>query len=239
VPVAPARDPLSRGYRFPAALISYAVWLSSRVALSHRHAEELLAERGVQVSSEAIRLWCRTFGPVSTRALRRRRPRPGDTWHVDEVQLKNSGRKHWLWRAVDQDGMVLDILVQARRDRTAAERFLRRVLEGCGNRPRVVVTDTLASYPPAIRRVLPGAEPRRHQRLNNRAGNSPRPVRNRERALQRFKSPARAQQFLEPFSAVGTHFRPRRHLLSAGRYRQLRAVRFRQWREAARLRVAA
>jgi putative transposase len=162
VPVAPARDPLDRGYRFPAEIISYAVWLSYRFALSHRDVEEVLAERGVQVSSEAIRLWCRTCGPVYTQALRRRRPRPGDTWHVGEGQRKINGRKHWRWRAVDQGGMVLDILVQERRTRAAAERFVRRVLEGCGSRPRVVVTDTLASSPPAVRRVLPGAEHRRH-----------------------------------------------------------------------------
>jgi putative transposase len=135
VPVAPARVPLYRGYRFPAALISYALWLYDRFALSHRDAEEPLAGRGVQVRYEAIRLWCRKFGPAYARALRRRRPRPGDKRHVDEVQEKPNGRRHWLWRAVDQDGMVLDILVQARRNRQAAERFLRRVLEGWGRAP--------------------------------------------------------------------------------------------------------
>jgi putative transposase len=239
VPVAPARDPLYRGYRFPAEIISHAVWLYYRFALSHRDVEEPLAERGVQVSYEAIRLWCRKFGPAYAQALRRRHPRPGDKWHVDEVQLKINGRKHWLWRAVDQEGTVLDILVQERRNRTAAERFLRRVLEGCGRRPRVVVTDKLASYPPAIQQVLPGVEHRRHKRLNNRAENSHRPVRKRERALQRFKSPGHAQRFLEPFSAVGNHFRPRRHLLPAEQYREIRTERFRQWREAARLQPVA
>ena len=127
--------------------------------------------------------------------------------------MKISGRKHWLWRAVDQDGIVLDLLVQARRDQEAAEALLRRLVVGQGYRPRVVVTDKRASYPPALRRVLPGVEHRRHKGLNNRAENSHRPVRRRERALQRFKSPAHAQRFLEPFSAVGNHFRPRRHLL--------------------------
>jgi putative transposase len=156
-----------------------------------------------------------------------------------KVQLKINGRKHWLWRAVDQGRMVLDIVVQERRNRAAAERFSRRVLGGCGSRPRVVVTDKLASSPPAIRRVLPGAEHRRHKRLINRAENSHRPVRKRERALQRFKSPAHAQRFLEPFSAVCNHFRPRRHLLSAEPYRQLRTDRFQQWREVVRLAPAA
>jgi putative transposase len=234
-----ARDPLYRGYRFPAEIISHAVWLYFRFALSHRDVEELLAERGVQVSYEAIRLWCQRFGPVFAGGLRRRRSRAADKWHLDEVQLKIRGRKHWLWRAVDRDGLVLDILVQARRNQEAAERFLRHVLASEEVAPRVVVTDKLASYPPALKRVLPHAEHRRHKGLNNRAENSHRPVRKRERALQRFKSPEHAQRFLEPFSAVGNHFRPRRHLLPAEQYRQLRAERFQQWREAARLQQVA
>jgi DDE domain len=125
--------------------------------------EELLAERGVQVSYEAVRLWCLKFGPTLGAGLRRRRRRAADTWHLDEVQLKIRGKRHWLWRAVDRDGLVLDMLVQERRNREAAERFLRRVLEGEGVAPRVVVTDKLASYPSALKRVLPQAEHRRHK----------------------------------------------------------------------------
>jgi putative transposase len=234
-----ARDPLYRGYRFPAEIISHAVWLDFQFALSHRDVEEVLTERGVCVSYEAVRLWCLKFGPAFALGLRRRRARAGDRWHLDEVRLKIKGKKHWLWRPVDRDGLVLDILVQDRRNREAAERFLRRVLEGEGHAPRVVVTDKLASYPPALKRVLSHAEHRRQKGLNNRAENSHRPVRKRERALRRFKSPAHAQRFLEPFSAVGNHFRPRRHLLPAEQYRQLRTERFRQWREAARLQPAA
>ncbi len=232
---APTRDPLYRGYRFPAEIISHAVWLYYRFALSHRDVEELLAERGVQVSYEAIRLWCRKFGATYAIGLRRRRARAADKWHIDEVQLKIKGKKHWLWRAVDRDGLVLDILVQERRNQEAAERFLRRVLDGEEQAPRVVVTDKLTSYPPALRRVLPGVEHRRHKGLNNRAENSHRPVRKRERVLQRFKSPEHAQRFLEPFSAVCNHFRPRRHLLPAEQYRRIRTERFQQWREAVRL----
>jgi putative transposase len=239
MPIAPARDPLYRGYRFPREIISHAVWLYYRFHLSHRDVEDLLAERGVQVSYEAIRLWCRRFGPAFAAALRRRRPRAGDKWHLDEVQLKIKGRKRWLWRAVDSDGLVLDILVQERRNREAAECFLRRVLAGEEQAPRVVVTDKLASYPPALRRVLPQTEHRRHKGLNNRAENSHRPVRKRERVLQRFKSPEHAQRFLEPFGALCNHFRPRRHLLPAEQYRQIRTERFRQWREVARLQSAA
>ena len=132
---------------------------------------------------------------------------------------------------MDQDGIVLDILVQARRNQEAAEAFLRRVVDGQGYRPRVVITDKLASYPPALRRVLPGVEHRRHKGLNNRAENSHRPTRRRERVLQRFKSPEHAQQFLAPFGPICDHFRPRRHLLPAPEYHQLLQTRFATWRE--------
>jgi putative transposase len=179
------------------------------------------------------------LGPAFAARLRRRRARAGDKWHLDEVQLKINGQRQWLWRAVDQNGLVLDILVQARRDQHAAERFLRRVLDGEQEAPRVVVTDKLASDPPAIRRVLPSADHRRHKGLNNRAENSHRPVRKRERMLQRCTSPEHAQQFLEPFSAFYNHFRPRRHSLSADQYRHIRTGRFQQWRAAARLAPAA
>jgi transposase-like protein len=154
--------------------------------LSHRDVEELLAERGIAVSYETVRRWCLKFGAAYADGVRRRRPRPGDKWHLDEVQLKINGTRHWLWRAVDQEGVVLDILVQRRRNQEVAEAFLRRVLNGQGYEPRVVITDTLASYPPAVRRVLPRAQHRRHKGLNNRAENSHRPTRRRERALQRF-----------------------------------------------------
>jgi len=236
---APTRDPLYQGYRFPAESISHAVWRYERFALSHRDREEVLAERGVQVSDEAIRLWCRKFGPAFAARLHRRRARARDCWHLDEVQLTSKGKKHWRWRAVDRDGLVLDLLVQERRNQEAAERFLRRVLEGEGTAPRVVITDNLASYPPALKRVLPQTEHRRHNGLNNRAEHAHRPVRKRERVLQRFTSPAHAQRFLEPFSAVCNHFRPRRHLLAAEPYRRIRTERFQQWREAARLQSVA
>ena len=147
------------------------------------------------------------------------------------MQLKIRGRKYWLWRAVDQDGFVLDILVQERRNEQAATAFLRRVLAAVGGEPRVIVTDKLASYVPAVKRVLPTSEHRRHKRLNNRADNSHLPVRKRERILQRFKSVQHAQSFLEPFSVVCNQFRPRRHRLSAHHYRDVMRHRFRIWQE--------
>jgi putative transposase len=179
------------------------------------------------------------FWAAVCRRRRRRRPRPGDQWHCDEVQLKINGRKHWLWRAVDQEGIVLDILVQPRRNQAAAEAFLRRVVEGQEYQPRVVITDKLASCPPALHRVLPGIEHRRHKALNNRAENSHRPPRRRERVLQRFKSPEHAQQFLTPFDPISDHFRPRRHLLPAAHYRRTMQTRFATWREVTGLAAAA
>src|SRR5205807_2535007 len=212
-----------RGYRFPPEIIAHAVWLYFRFHLSLRDVQDLLAERAIIVSHEAIRHWCTMFGAAFAAGLRRRRGRAGDKWHLDEVALKICGKRHWVWRAVDQHRVVLDILVQERRDQAAAERFLRRVLDGeGGTEPRVVITDKLTSYPPAIKRVLPTAEHRRHKRLNNRAENTHLPTRKRERVQQRFKSAEHAQRFLCPFSAVFNHFRPRRHRLTASAYRQLR-----------------
>src|SRR6202171_4938232 len=201
-----------RGYRFPPEIIAHAVWLYFRFHLSFRDVQDLLAERGVVVSHETIRQWCTKFGAT---------------------------KRHWPWRAVDQHGVVLDILVQDRRDQVAAERFLRRVLddEG-GNEPRVVITDKLASYPPAIRRVLRHTEHRRHQGLNNRAENSHLPTRKRERILQRFKSAEHAQRFLVPFSAVFNHFRPRRHRLTASTYRQFRTQAHTAWQDVTEARVS-
>jgi putative transposase len=224
-------ETLYRRHRFPAGIISHAAWLYYRFNLSHRDVEELLAERGIQVSYGAIRLWCRKFGPAYAEQLRRRWPAPADKWYVDEMQLRIRRRKYGLWRAVDQEGFVLDILVQEPRNEQAAVAFLRRVLADAAGAPRVIVTDKLASYVPAVKRVLPTTEHRRHKRLNNRAENSHVPVRRRERVLQRFKSAEHAQRLLEPFSAVCNQFRPRRHRLSAHQYREIMRDRFRMWQE--------
>ena len=232
-------SPLYKRHRFPGEIISHAAWLYYRFLLSYRDVEELLAERGIAVSYETGRRWCRKFGQPCADGVRRRRPRPGDKWHCDEVQLKINGRKHWLWRAVDQDGIVLDILVQERRNQEAAEAFLRCLVEGNGYEPRVVITDKLASYPPAVRCVLPGVEHRRHKGLTNRAENSHRPTRRRERGLQRFQSPTHPQQFLAPFGPISDHFRPRRHLLPAPDYHRLLQARFASWREITELQAAA
>ncbi len=150
--------PSYKGFRFPSEIISHCVWLCHRFPLSFREVEEMMLERGVVVSHETIRQWCYKFGQTYANELRRRRPRPGDKWHLDEVFIKINGKTHYLWRAVDQDGNVLDILVTSRRDTTAATRFFRKLLTGWQYVPRVLVTDKLASYPAARRRVLRSVE---------------------------------------------------------------------------------
>ncbi len=175
-----------KGYCFPAEVIAHAVWLYHRFPLSYREVEELLFERGVVVSYESIRAWCTTFGPAYARQLRRRRPRPGDKWHLDEVFIKVNGRMRYLWRAVDQDGNVLDILVTDKRDTTAAKRFFRKLLKEYAYLPRVIVTDKLRSYDATHRQVMPSVEHRTSKYLNNRAENSQQPTRQRERAMKNF-----------------------------------------------------
>ncbi len=222
--------PSYKRYRFPPAIIGHAVWRYFRFALSYRDVEELLAERGIVVTYETVRQWCHKFGQVYANDLRRRRPQPGDKWHLDEVFIRINGATHYLWWAVDQDGHLLDILVQSRRDTRAAVQFLRTLLKGLTSVPRVVVTDTLASAGAALRAVLPGVEHRRHQGLNNRAEHAHQPTRERERRMRRCKSPGHAQRFLAASGPIAAHCRPRRHRLTAAAYRQTRTGRFATWR---------
>src|SRR5687767_7445543 len=228
-----------KNHRFPAEIISHGVWLYYRFCLSYRDVEELLFARGVFVSYEAIRKWCRKFGQQYANALRRRRPRPGDKWHLDEVFLTINGERHYLWRAVDQDGHVLDILVQRRRDKHAAKRCFRKLLKRCQYIPRVIVTDKLRSDSAAKREVLPGVEHRQHRYLNNRAENSHQPTRQRERRMQGFKSAGQAQRFLAAYDPIVQHFRPRRHLFPAPVYRQEMRQRFHTWQELTSVPTAA
>src|SRR6476660_7183881 len=192
--------PNYKGYRFPPEIISHAVWLYFRFSLSFRDVEELLAQRGIVVTYETVRQWCLKFGQTYTNELRRRRPRCGDKWHLDEMYLKINGKTHYLWRAVDQDGNVLDILVQSRSNKKAAKR-----------------------------EILPGVEHRQHKGLNNRAENSHQPTRLREKKMRRFKSAKQAQRFLSAFGPIAGHFQPRRPRLHAGEYRALLQGRFQQW----------
>jgi putative transposase len=220
-----------KGHRYPVEVISHCVWLYHRFPLSFREVEELMLERGVTVSYETIRRWCARFGQAYANALRRRQPRPGDKWHLDEVFIKINGRLQYLWRAVDQNGNVLDILVQNRRNKAAARHFFRRLMKRTGAVPRVVVTDKLRSYGAAHREVMPCVEHRQSKYLNNRAENSHQPTRQRERAMKGFHSVGGAQRFLSAFSGISPHFRPRRHLMPAHDYRAEMTVRFAIWEQ--------
>jgi putative transposase len=198
---------LYHGYRFPPAIISHAVWLYHRFCLSLRDVEDLLAERGIAVSYESIRQWCNRFGPEYARKLRKRQGRLGDTWYLDEVFIKINGELHYLWRAVDQDGDTIDILVQKRRNKTAAKRFFRKLLKGQCKAPRRLITDKLKSYSAAHREVLASVPHCTEQYDNNRAEVSHEPTRQRERQMRRFKSAGQAQRFLTVYGVVGNLFR--------------------------------
>lgn len=230
---------LYKRHRYPAEIIAHSVWLYYRFTLSLRDVEELMLARGIVVSHETIRTWCAKFGPEYAHGLRRRAPQPGDKWYLDEVFVKIGGKRHYLWRAVDQDGNVLDILVQSRRNATAAKRFFGKLMRKQGRVPRVLVTDKLASYVVAHRELMPSVEHRRSKYLNNRAENSHQPTRQRERAMKFFRSPGAAQRFLTVFSAISPHFRPGRHKLTASDYRSEMTGRFATWNDVTGVPTAA
>ncbi|WP_406729111.1 IS6 family transposase [Streptomyces sp. GD-15H] len=219
-----AVSPSSKGHRYPVEIISHCGWLSHRFPLSFREVEEPMPGRGVLVSYETIRRWCAKFGRIYADELRR--PRPGDTWHPDEVFLTLDGQRQYLWRAVDQHGNVLDILGRPQRDTRAAVRFFRRLLKGLEYVPRVVVTDRLRSYGAAHRQVMPGVEHRSSRYLNNRAENSHQPTRRRERARKGFRSAGGAQRFLSAFGGISPHFKPRRPPMTAAGHRAGMTIRF-------------
>ncbi|MBV8736805.1 MAG: IS6 family transposase [Alphaproteobacteria bacterium] len=218
------------GHRFPAEIISHAVWLYFRFPLSLRMVEEMLAARGIIVSHESVRQWARKFGQAFANQIRRR-PCAGDKWHLDEVAIKIAGKKHWLWRAVDQNGIVLDILVQSRRDKRAAKRLLRKLLKKQRRPPRVLITDKLASYGAAKGEVMPSVEHRKHKGLNNRAENSHQPTRRRERQMKRFKSAGQVQRFLATHDQINNFFHLRRDHVPADQYRAARTQVFQTWSE--------
>ena len=216
-------------YRFPPDIISYAVWLYFRFNLSHRDIEDLLAQRGIIVSYESIRLWCIKFGRIYTRRLKRRHTGYGDTFYIDEVYVKINGKQHYLWRAVDQEGEVVDVFLQSRRDGAAAKRFFKRLLRRQGEEPRQIVTDKLRSYGIAQRELIPETSHNTAQYANNRAELSHQPTRVRERGMRRFKSTAQAQRFLTVHATVYNLFNLGRHLIGARHYRKLRIDAFGQW----------
>ena len=231
--------PSYAGYRFSAEIISHAVWLYFRFPLSLRMVDELLAARGIIVSHETVRQWVLKFGQGFANQIRRRLPRSGDKWHLDEVVLTIAGVKHWLWRAVDQAGTVLDILVQSRRDTRAAKRLMRKLLKRQCRAPRVMVTNKLASYGAAKREVMPSVEHRKHKGLNNRAENSHQPTRRRERQMKRFKSAGQAQRFLSAHEGINNLFLLCRSQVPAAQYRAARRQACQVWAEITGVTVAA
>ncbi len=219
-------------HRFPSEIISHAVWLYHRFCLSFREVEELLAERGITITYESIRQWCQKFGPDYARKLKKQQGRLGDTWHIDEVFVTIQGERQYLWRAVDQDGDVIDILVQRRRHQRAAERFFRRLIKGQGGEPRWLVTDTLRSYDAAYRSIMPTVRHINHVYANTRAEVSHQPTRQREYHMRGFASSIQAQRFLTLHGLTQNLFRLGRHLLQAVHYRLLRTQAFQLWKEA-------
>lgn len=197
-------------HRFPPEIIARAVWLYFRFPLSLRLVEEMLLERGIVVSYETIRRWGMKFGPNYARCLKRKQPAPNDVWHLDEVMISIGGKKHWLWRAVDQDGYVLDEIIQSRRNTKAAKRLLQRLLKKQGLAPKRMITDKLGSYGAAQRQIMHHVEHRSHKGLNNRAENSHVPLRKRERMMQGFRSAGSLQRFVSIFSALRNLFVPPR-----------------------------
>ncbi|MCB1986762.1 MAG: IS6 family transposase [Nitrosomonas sp.] len=224
---------LYKRYRFPSEIIQYAVWLYHRFNLSHRDIEDLLAERGIVVTHESIRLWCNKFGPVYAKKLKNRHPGYGDTFYLDEVFVKIQGRQRYLWRAVDQDGEVVDILLQERRDSKAAKRFFKRFLKKCRKELRKIVTYKLGSYGVAQLELIPDVIHDTSQYANNHAELSYQPTRVRERGMRRFKSIEQAQRFLGAHAAVYNLFNLGRHLISACHYRDLRQEAFASWKKVA------
>jgi putative transposase len=225
------RSPVSyKRHRVPPALIAHTVWLYFRFPLSLRLVEEMLLERGIVVSYETIRCWAKKFGPDYARRLRRKQPSSSDIWHLDEVVITIDGKKHWLWRAVDQDGYVRDEIVQNRRNTKAAKRLLVRLLKKQGLAPKRMITDKLRSYAAAKRQIMPTLEHRSHKGLNNRAENSHLPLRKRERVMQAFRSSGSLQRFLSAFSAVRNLFVPPRSKRTALALHLHRASAFAHWK---------
>ncbi|WP_134500608.1 IS6 family transposase [Microvirga pakistanensis] len=220
-------------HRFPPQIIAHAVWLYFRFPLILRLVEEMLLERGIVVSYETIRRWGKKFGPAYARRLRCKPPRPTDIWHLDEVLITIAGKKHWLWRAVDQDGYVLDEIVQSHRNTKAAKRLLIRLMKKQGMVPKRIITDKLPSYGAARRKVMPRVEHRSHKGLNNRAENSHLSLRKRERMMQGFRSVEGLQRFTSVFSAARNLFVPPRSHQSALATHVYRLRAMAAWKSAA------
>ncbi len=213
-------------HRFPEEIIRHALWLYYRFTLSYRDVEQMLAQRGIMLTYETARYWCQKFGQTVANRVRKQRYGPGDRWPVEEVSLTTGGKRHYLFRAVDQDAGVLDILLQSKRDKKAAKRSFRKLLKRQGYSPRMLVTDKLASYGAAKKEVLSSVGHRSRKRSNNRAGNWHQPTRQRERSMRRFTSAGQAQRFLSTHGPILWFLCPGRHQMPACHYRAVMRQRF-------------
>ena len=216
-------------HRFPPEIIQHAVWLYFRFTLNFRDVEDLLAERGLEISYESIRAWVLKFGAQYARRIARGRPRPNCRWHLDEVFILVNGKRLFLWRAVDDEGEVLEILVQPRRNKKAALKLMRKLLKKQGFLSSTIVTDKLPSYSSALRDMRLSRCHDFGDRKNNRAENSHLPVRRRERKMQRFKSAGSAQRFLSVHSSIYNLFNTQRNLISRNTLRQFRTAASAEW----------
>jgi putative transposase len=218
-------------HRFPREVISHAVWIYYRLNASLRDTAQALSYRGLDISHESIRAWVYKFGPLYASGLRKRQPQRGDKWHLDEVCLRMNGCSYWLWRAIDQDGYELDVLVQPRRSAKAALRFFKKLLKGLLYVPRVMITDKLRSYKAARKKLLKTTEHRSHKRLNNRIEVSHQPTRLREKQMRRFKSPPQAQLFFSVFGVLRNWFKIGFYKLSAEERRSKLKETFAHWNQ--------
>lgn len=216
-------------HRFHPDIIRQAVWLYFRFTMSYRHVEDLLAERGIDVSYETVRRWVLKFGQAYAHSIRKRRPRPDDCWHLDEVFVKIGDQQLYLWRAVDSEGEVLDVLVQKRRNKRAALKLMRNLLKNQGIRPKQIVTDRLGSYGAALKELRLEKNHKMGGRSNNRAENSHLPIRRRERKMQRFKSQRSAQRFLSTHGPIYNLFNTQRHLITRPTLRTFRNQAMEEW----------
>ena len=227
-----------RNYRYPIAVISHAIWLYNRFSLSYRDVSDLLFQRGIEVSYQTVKDWNDKFGDMFAIEIRQRRAKPSRRWHVDEMHVKICGQRCYLWRAVDDNGIVLDVLVTERRNKESAKRFFEQLL-GSYERPTRITTDRLSSYKSVVREGTPKTKHLRGKWLNNRAENSHIPVREREKKLKKFKSPQHAQCFLDRFEFIRSFTKPMRHLLGAQKYRLTFKRRLKEWSKISLLPLAA
>ena len=215
--------------RFHSDVIKRVIWLYFRFNLSLREIEELMVERGIDVSYETIRRWIDQFGPVFAKRIKARSPNPSTTWHLDEVYTKINGKMVYLWRAVDDEGTVLDIVVQSRRNKKAAMRLLRKLLKNNSVKPDRIVTDRLGSYRAALKDLNLRHVHDVGGRKNNRAENSHLPIRRRERKAQKFRSIGSAQKQLSIYGQIYNLFNYQRHLISRKILRRFRTEAKAEW----------